>query len=55
MAEGEKCVLCNGPAVYKYAAMKEWNIKGVLCSKCYSKKLFEHYPGEHVRVNLDKK
>ena len=21
--------------------------------KCYSKKVHEHYPGEHIRVNLD--
>jgi len=23
-----------------------------LCSKCYSKKISEFYPGEHVRVDL---
>jgi hypothetical protein len=31
--------------------MEEWKIEGSLCGKCYSKKLSEHYPGEHVRVN----
>ncbi|SVA81007.1 uncharacterized protein METZ01_LOCUS133861, partial [marine metagenome] len=25
------------------------------CSKCYSQKLAEFYPGEHVRVNLSEK
>ncbi|MEM2160969.1 MAG: hypothetical protein QXN55_08460 [Candidatus Nitrosotenuis sp.] len=55
MAEGEKCSLCKGPMPHKYTAMKEWNIKGFMCGKCYSQKIFEHYPGEHVRVNTDKK
>ena len=32
--------------------MPEWKIKGPLCSKCYSKNISEHYPGEHVRLNL---
>jgi len=31
--------------------MKEWSINGELCGDCYSKKLGEYYPGEHVRVN----
>jgi hypothetical protein len=25
-----------------------------LCSKCYSKKIAEFYPGDHVRVDLSK-
>ncbi|MBI5696922.1 MAG: hypothetical protein HZC29_00110 [Thaumarchaeota archaeon] len=54
MAEGEKCVLCKGPMEHKYAPMTDWDVKGPLCGKCYSKKIFEHYPGQHVRVNLDK-
>ena len=32
--------------------MKDWGIEGILCGKCYSKKISDHYPGEHVRVNL---
>jgi hypothetical protein len=24
-----------------------------MCGKCYSKKVHEHYPGEHIRVNKD--
>lgn len=35
--------------------MKQWNIEGPLCGKCYSKKIFEYYPGKHVRVDLSKK
>ncbi|MFM8659670.1 MAG: hypothetical protein ACKOCQ_07050 [Candidatus Nitrosotenuis sp.] len=54
MAEGDKCVICKGPVSYKYNAMPNWDIKGPLCGKCYSQKIYEHYPGEHVRVNLDK-
>ena len=37
---------------YKYSPMENWKIDGHLCGKCYSKKISEHYPGEHVRVNL---
>jgi hypothetical protein len=51
----EKCTLCKGPIVQKYIAMKGWDISGPLCSACYSKKIGEHYPGAHTRVNVDKK
>ena len=50
----EKCTLCKSTLEYRYLPMKEWKIEGSLCGKCYSKKIFEHYPGEHTRVNLDK-
>lgn len=36
---------------HKYMPMKDWEIGGLLCSKCYSKKIAEHYPGKHERVN----
>ena len=52
MKNNEKCSLCNGPIEVKYVPMKDWKIDGNLCGKCYSKKISEHYPGEHVRVNL---
>jgi hypothetical protein len=39
---------------HKYLPMKGWDVSGSMCGKCYSKKISEHYPGEHVRVNLDK-
>ena len=52
MKKEEKCVLCQGPVEVKYSPMKEWKIEGTLCGQCYSKKISEFYPGEHVRVNL---
>jgi len=47
----DKCVICSEKIQLHYKAMEEWGIEGSLCGKCYSKKLGEHYPGEHVRVN----
>ena len=47
----EKCAVCNEDIEHAYLAMKEWKIDGYLCGKCYSKKLSEFYPGEHVRVD----
>ncbi|MCG3779700.1 MAG: hypothetical protein JW390_20285 [Nitrosopumilus sp.] len=49
----EKCAICNGKIQLRYKPMDEWGIKGTMCGKCYSKKVHEHYPGEHARVNLD--
>ena len=49
----EKCVICNEKTTLQYNPMKEWKIDGQICGECYSKKLHEHYPGEHVRVNKD--
>jgi len=49
----EKCSLCGNPIKMKYIPMKEWKVEGSICGKCYSKKISEHYPGEHTRVNLD--
>jgi len=46
-----KCAICGEKIELRYSAMEEWEIEGSLCGKCYSKKLHEHYPGEHVRVN----
>ena len=47
----EKCTICSEKIDLHYNSMEEWKIEGSLCGKCYSKKLHEHYPGEHVRVN----
>ena len=47
----DKCVICNEEIELHYKSMDEWKIEGFLCAKCYSKKLSDHYPGEHVRVN----
>jgi len=52
MGSDEKCTLCDASISFAYLPMKEWNIDGFLCSKCYSKKISEFYPGDHVRVDL---
>ncbi|MDE1842870.1 MAG: hypothetical protein KGH95_04385 [Thaumarchaeota archaeon] len=51
MEETQQCTLCKGPLDHVYAPMESWNMSGLLCSKCYSKKIAEHYPGTHERVN----
>ena len=51
MGKKEKCTICSEEVGFHFKAMEEWKIEGTLCGKCYSKKLNEHYPGEHVRVN----
>jgi len=47
----KKCSVCNNEIDTEYKPMDEWNLKGSVCSKCYSLKLEEHYPGEHIRTN----
>ena len=54
MDSDKKCAVCDGDVDPPYLPMKEWGIDGFLCSKCYSKKIAEFYPGEHERVNLSK-
>jgi hypothetical protein len=49
----EKCTICNEKIQLRYKPMEEWEIKGTMCGKCYSKKVHEYYPGDHTRVNLD--
>ncbi len=51
LGKKDKCVICSELLELHFKAMEEWGIEGTLCGKCYSKKLNEHYPGEHVRVN----
>ncbi|OLD22892.1 MAG: hypothetical protein AUI59_00755 [Thaumarchaeota archaeon 13_1_40CM_2_39_13_1] len=51
MGETQKCSLCNAVLDHVYQPMQDWSVKGLLCGKCYSKKLFEYYPGTHERVN----
>ncbi len=46
-----RCTLCNGTIAQRFLPMKQWGIDGPLCGECYSKKIAEHYPGEHVRVD----
>ncbi|MGC1709747.1 MAG: hypothetical protein WA799_08115, partial [Nitrosotalea sp.] len=51
LEEIKKCALCNSSLDHEYHPMDTWNVKGFLCSKCYSTKLAEYYPGTHERVN----
>ena len=51
MGTKNKCAICSEEIELHYKSMEEWKIEGFLCGKCYSKKISEHYPGEHVRVN----
>ena len=53
--DSEKCALCDDEIDHPYLPMEEWKIDGHLCGKCYSKKLEEFYPGDHVRVDLSEK
>ena len=53
MGSKEKCSICNEKVQQRYKSMEEWGIEGTMCGKCYSKKVHEHYPGEHIRVNKD--
>jgi len=52
MKSDDKCALCNGIIKTVFVPMEQWKIEGKICGECYSKKLSEFYPGEHVRVNL---
>ena len=47
----KKCCVCNNEIELQYKPMDEWRLKGVMCGQCYSQKLEEHYPGEHIRTN----
>jgi|TARA_Y100000294_G_scaffold151813_1_gene149823 hypothetical protein len=51
MKPDDRCVSCNGIIKTVFAPMKQWKIEGRLCGECYSKKISEFYPGEHVRVD----
>lgn len=48
-----KCSICGEKIEMQYNPMEEWNINGPLCGDCYSKKLHDHYPGDHTRVNKE--
>jgi len=45
------CAICSEETSLHFIPMKEWSIDGVLCGDCYSKRLGEHYPGDHVKIN----
>ena len=35
----EMYVICNEKVQLRYKPMEEWEIKGTMCGKCYSKKV----------------
>jgi hypothetical protein len=38
------CTLCGTALTsFKYRAMPQWNMSGLLCGQCYDKRLLEHY------------
>jgi hypothetical protein len=47
MRKGRERVTCSTckekVGDFRYEPMQQWNISGILCSKCYSKKLSEYY------------
>ena len=47
------CAQCGGKINQTYMPMAGWGVRGPLCGACYSKRIAEHYPGEHVRINSD--
>lgn len=49
-----KCKACSGEIDRTYMPMEEWGVEGPLCGPCYSKKISEHYPGDHVRIDTGK-
>ncbi|MCA9812005.1 MAG: hypothetical protein KC483_03980 [Nitrosarchaeum sp.] len=53
MGSKEKCTICGKKIKMRYNPMEEWKIKGPICGDCYSKKINEHYPGDHARVNKE--
>ena len=53
LASKSKCAICGGKIHFRFSPMDEWKIQGDMCGDCYSKKIGEHYPGEHTRVNKE--
>jgi hypothetical protein len=44
MADETKCALCGVElGSFKYRPMDKWNLSGMLCSRCYDKRLTDHY------------
>jgi hypothetical protein len=56
MSTDTKCSICNNQiSLFRYKAMKQWNIQGDLCNDCYSNKLTEHYISKKENSNYNKK
>ena len=50
-----KCKVCGSDIKQTYMPMEEWKMEGPMCGKCYSQKISEQYPGDHVRVDTSTK
>ena len=54
MPNDTKCSICNNQiSIFRYKAMRQWNIQGYLCSDCYSKKLIGHYIPTYIAAKED--
>jgi len=54
MHNDTKCSICNNQiSIFRYKAMRQWNIQGYLCSDCYSKKLIGHYIPTYIAAKED--
>lgn len=53
MAREKTCTICKVKVQREFHPMREWNMTGPICGDCYSRKIHNHYPGEHVRVNKE--
>ncbi|HEU4606004.1 MAG TPA: hypothetical protein VFS46_07190 [Nitrososphaera sp.] len=39
-----KCALCDADlGAFRYRPMPKWNVSGLLCGRCYDKRLTDHY------------
>ena len=45
-----KCNICGCDMERRFLPMKQWDVQGPLCGRCYSEKIGQFYPGEHVRM-----
>lgn len=44
MTDEKKCSVCGASlGDFRYRSMPQWNISGMICGRCYDKKLLEHY------------
>ena len=41
MGTKDKCTICSEKIDLHYKPMEEWGIEGLMCVKCYSKKINE--------------
>ncbi len=53
MVREKICKVCSASVQREFYPMKAWGIEGPLCGNCYSKKIYDYYPGNHARVNKE--